>query len=620
LNWDDLELVAQPTESTCWAAAAAMVVGWDKQISLTPETVAEFTGRATNEGLPFNDFASFAKAIGLAAEPPQSYSVEGFRQLLESSGPLWVGVFPSTGGHAIVVTGMYTDGVADGSGTFIRIADPWDRIVGTPGAPGNYLQTHNTGSRYILSLADFVKEYEAAASTDPAGTVNTQVLHASGTRGRVPNRASPPSGYALTASAAHAKLPSRKKAKTAQAHALDGPAISLNWDDLELVAQPTEVTCWAAAASMVVGWDKQISLTPETVAEIAGRATNQGLPWNDRASFAAAIGLVAEPPQSYSVEGFRQLLESSGPLYVGVFPSTGGHAIVVTGMYTDGVPDGSGTFIRIADPWDRIVGTPGAPGNYLQTHNTGSRYILSLADFVKEYEAAVSTDPAGTVNTQVLHASGTSGRVPNKLSPPSGYAMAATASAAHDKLPKPPPPKIRATELDAGVVEIASVVIGAVMTRVTNSDSGIDWELDQLNGLKHPNDQAPTPSAPFRDARTIRLDDWPYVEALDRDRISADFTIDWQYNGLSLGNIRITNVGTNGAILQKLHVKAQIMNDSILYTSTALDPSTAPRMAALRVRMYYRFTRAIGSDAIAITDLHLYGNGTYDQAGHWEQY
>ena len=152
------------------------------------------------------------------------------------------------------------------------------------------------------------------------------------------------------------------------------------------------------------------------------------------------------------------------------------------------------------------------------------------------------------------------------------------------------------------------------MTRVINGDANITWELDQMSGLKHPNDVAPAPAAAFRDAPTIRLTGWPYVEAIDGDRISADFTVDAQYNGLSLGNIRISNVATNGALLWKLKVKAQIMNDAILY------PATAPHMAALRVRVHYQFTRAIGSDSIAMIDLHLYADGTFDQTSSWLQY
>jgi hypothetical protein len=192
-------------------------------------------------------------------------------------------------------------------------------------------------------------------------------------------------------------------------------------------------------------------------------------------------------------------------------------------------------------------------------------------------------------------------------------AQAATLSygASLPKLPPPPPPLVKAGALAIGVMPIVSAIAGAVMEKVVNHDGKITWQLEQLRGMKHPNDAAPSPAAAFRDAQTIRLDDWPYVEAVDADRISGWFSVDWQFNGKSLGNLQITNIGTNGALLQGLQVDAKIMDDNILYG----DPSHA----ALRVRFHYQFTRAVGSDAIAITDLHLYGNGTFDKTSRWEQ-
>ena len=76
---------------------------------------------------------------------------------------------------------------------------------------------------------------------------------------------------------------------------------------------------------------------------------------NDNAKFAAEMGFIAEPPVCYSVEGFRTLLENNGPLWVSEGTPPNLHAIIVTGMYSDG----SNTYVRIADPWDRVVGTPG---------------------------------------------------------------------------------------------------------------------------------------------------------------------------------------------------------------------------------------------------------------------
>jgi hypothetical protein len=173
---------------------------------------------------------------------------------------------------------------------------------------------------------------------------------------------------------------------------------------------------------------------------------------------------------------------------------------------------------------------------------------------------------------------------------------------------------VRTSEaLNAGVA-IASTIAGAAMERIIAYEGSITWELDQLRGLKHPNDVAPSSLSAFQNGPTIRLDDWPYVESMAGDRIAAWFSVDWQHNGTSLGNVRITNVGTNGALLQKLQVSARIMDDNIVY------PQNAPSYAALKIRLHYRFSRAIGSDAIAVRDLHLFGNGTYGLSGQWEQY
>src|SRR5215203_481549 len=168
INWDDVELIPQPTGNTCWAAAGAMLIGWRDQICLTPDSLAEICGRSTTTNFIADNVRTFASELGLVAENPQSYTIEGFRSLLENYGPLWVSV-DAPGGHAVVVTGIYSGGAVDGSDTYVRISDPWDRIVGTPGAPGAYLSTHNSGSRYIMSWADFTSEYERLASSAADG-------------------------------------------------------------------------------------------------------------------------------------------------------------------------------------------------------------------------------------------------------------------------------------------------------------------------------------------------------------------------------------------------------------------------------------------------------------------
>ncbi len=173
-NWTDVPLINQLTDMSCWAASAAMVVGWRDRLSIDPVSIANGSGdwEAYKNGLSPNEFSTLATVWNLTTEPPQSYTIEGLRNLLETKGPLWVAAaVPSF--HAIVVTGMYNDR----NNIFICINDPWDRDPGTPGVPGEYLDTHDKGSQYILTLEQFAKEYETPA-TYP--NVNVQILHAEG--------------------------------------------------------------------------------------------------------------------------------------------------------------------------------------------------------------------------------------------------------------------------------------------------------------------------------------------------------------------------------------------------------------------------------------------------------
>ncbi len=176
VNWPDVPLTNQPTNMSCWAASAAMIVGWRDRVCIDPAAIAAGTGNwaAYANGLAPSDIPTLASAWGLTAEPPQSYSIDGLRDLVQASGPLWVAA-AVPGLHAIVVTGIYSDGDVDN--TFVRISDPWDRTPGTPGAPGPYLNTHDSGSQYVLTLQQFSQEYESPASFP---NVNIQILHADG--------------------------------------------------------------------------------------------------------------------------------------------------------------------------------------------------------------------------------------------------------------------------------------------------------------------------------------------------------------------------------------------------------------------------------------------------------
>ncbi|HEY5712486.1 MAG TPA: trypsin-like peptidase domain-containing protein [Allosphingosinicella sp.] len=202
-----------------------------------------------------------------------------------------------------------------------------------------------------------------------------------------------------------------------------------------------------------------------------------------------------------------------------------------------------------------------------------------------------------------------------KLDPPSAPSPYGRQQAAREPgsagadVPLPPAPPPRARAMGGGADAIIEIG-GIVLDRILNNEGDVSWELDQFNGIKHPNDSAPANPAPFRDAPTIRLDSWPSSGGV-LDDINAWFKIDWQYNGRSLGNVRIENVGSNDAVGWGLKVKARIINDARLY-----EPG---QCAALRVTIHYKFERSIGSDQIGITEIKLYGDGTHEISQNWEQ-
>ncbi len=162
--WHEVPLVQQLTGMSCWAAAAAMLVGWRDCVDIDPEEVAAGAGRweAYRDGLVPEDVDALARAWSLQIEPPRRYSVQALRELLERAGPLWVGE-ASPGLHVIVITGMHGDGTPDG--TLVRIADPWP--VGE-------------GERYSIPFSELARRLDAAAGLSG---VPAQVLHSGGRGG-----------------------------------------------------------------------------------------------------------------------------------------------------------------------------------------------------------------------------------------------------------------------------------------------------------------------------------------------------------------------------------------------------------------------------------------------------
>lgn len=150
----DVPLVPQLTGMSCWAAGAAMLVAWKHRMSVDPSEIARAAGHWAPyaAGLHPEDTTMFA-VWGLTPEPAQSYTVEGFRALLERHGPLWA-ASAEPGPHIRVVTGLSGDGTPDG--TSVHINDPWQQGMTTFAMP-------NTGSRTTETYSQFVAKQETLA-------------------------------------------------------------------------------------------------------------------------------------------------------------------------------------------------------------------------------------------------------------------------------------------------------------------------------------------------------------------------------------------------------------------------------------------------------------------------
>jgi hypothetical protein len=153
----DVELVPQQTGMSCWAASAAMVVGWRDRVCIDPGEVAGAAGywAQYRDGLEPEDATIFA-VWGLEPEPAMCWSVDGFLGLLESFGPLWIAA-AVPGAHVRVVTAMAGDGSVDG--TLVTINDPWETGMTEFALP-------NDGSTYTLTYGQLMEQMDSLGARE----------------------------------------------------------------------------------------------------------------------------------------------------------------------------------------------------------------------------------------------------------------------------------------------------------------------------------------------------------------------------------------------------------------------------------------------------------------------
>lgn len=134
----NVQFLPQPTETTCWAAAAAMVTG--KAITSirmrTPVHLLANDGGLLNEaeaGSSLQVHQTFARIHGLRYHAPQSWRVEALIELIRS-GPLMMELLwnpesyrrgRGSSGHYYVIVGARGSHGTDGQSSTLRIYNPY---------------------------------------------------------------------------------------------------------------------------------------------------------------------------------------------------------------------------------------------------------------------------------------------------------------------------------------------------------------------------------------------------------------------------------------------------------------------------------------------------------------
>ena len=165
---------------------------------------------------------------------------------------------------------------------------------------------------------------------------------------------------------------------------------------LRRLKQPSNETCWATVATILFSWKNNSNPEIADVMTAAGQKfldlfnADDGLKGSDKPEFLQALGLVAEPPMSFSVQGFERLLRANGPLWITTDEDPSEdfsvHARVLIGLRGDGTPENTEAFFIDTDP------------NSTSDHET----VAKLQDKMTEL-AIGDSNATGGFRAQVVH-------------------------------------------------------------------------------------------------------------------------------------------------------------------------------------------------------------------------
>ena len=140
-------LFGQPTASECWSAAATMLLGTNQSVGPGAQGLPG-GGLATD--LPSREAFAQSHGLRLLGYTPDVRALVG----IVSQGPAWVTETGPGWAHAVVLSGVYSDGGNGGDGTMFRVHDPWPVNVGSIYASfANPLQVRSSNGTSMVSAS-----------------------------------------------------------------------------------------------------------------------------------------------------------------------------------------------------------------------------------------------------------------------------------------------------------------------------------------------------------------------------------------------------------------------------------------------------------------------------------
>lgn len=144
----EVPLKGQVTEDSCWAASLQMIIlAYEGEVS--QEEIAQGAGYSLYQSYGWDAILKAIEYWGFCVYPQMCLTPDGWRQMLNEYGPLWV--VRRTGPnitHAVVLRGM--SGESDNPSMYVN--DPWP--VGK-------------GTKKNMSYNEFEKVYEAVEEENP---------------------------------------------------------------------------------------------------------------------------------------------------------------------------------------------------------------------------------------------------------------------------------------------------------------------------------------------------------------------------------------------------------------------------------------------------------------------